>query len=139
MRHARPLIPLAVVPQADLVEVAQADRLRDRVDEHGVGERARDDVGDVDAEEVDVRQNARVGGAAEEHQQREGYGNQSAQRGEQSGYLPAPGGGGNGCAGGASLGHLVQKPSEDVIDVIYYVYNGVSRTSCCRLHGSCYP
>lgn len=119
MRHARPLVPLAVVPQADLVEVAQADRLRDRVDEHGVGERARDDVGDVDAEEVDARQNARVGGAAEEHQQREGYGNESAQRGEQGGYLPAPGSGGSGCAGGASLEHLVQKPSEDVIDIIY--------------------
>lgn len=45
-------VPFAKGPEADLVEVVQADGLGDAVDQGGVGDRGGDDVGEVELEEV---------------------------------------------------------------------------------------
>jgi len=45
---------LTEVPEADLVEVVEADGAGNGVDEHGVWYGAGDDVGEADLEEVDA-------------------------------------------------------------------------------------
>lgn len=56
----------AKVPEADLVEVVEADGLGDGVDEACVGDRGGDDVGQVELEEVEVSEHGTVGGVADE-------------------------------------------------------------------------
>jgi hypothetical protein len=58
-------VPLAKVPEADLVEVVQADGLGDAVDQGGVGDGRGDDVGQVELEEVDCREDGGGAGVAD--------------------------------------------------------------------------
>jgi hypothetical protein len=49
-----------------LVEIVQTDGLGDAVDQVGVGDRRRDDVGQVELEEIGVSQDGAVGGVGDE-------------------------------------------------------------------------
>lgn len=56
----------AKVPEADLVEIVEADGLGDGVDKARVGDRGGDDVGEVELEEVEASEHGTVGGVADE-------------------------------------------------------------------------
>lgn len=53
-RDALAVVPLTVAPEADLVEVVQAQATGDRVQQARVGDGDGDDLADVELEEVDV-------------------------------------------------------------------------------------
>jgi hypothetical protein len=52
MRDSLVVVAFAEIPEADLVEVVQADGAGDGVDQDGVGDGGGDYVGEVDGEEV---------------------------------------------------------------------------------------
>lgn len=59
LRDSLVVVALAVVPQADLVEVVQAERSCNAVDQRGVWYARRDDICEVESDEVPV--NGRLG------------------------------------------------------------------------------
>lgn len=59
-------VTLAKIPQADLIKVVQPDGLGDAVDEARIGHRGRDDVGQVELEEVDALEDGFWVGVADE-------------------------------------------------------------------------
>lgn len=54
MGDALTVVALAEVPQTDLVKIVQPDGSGDRVDEDGIGDGERDDVGEINLEEIGV-------------------------------------------------------------------------------------
>lgn len=54
MGDALAVVALAEIPQADLVEIVQPNGAGDRVDEDGIGDRERDNVGEINLEEIGV-------------------------------------------------------------------------------------
>nr|POF16534.1 hypothetical protein CFP56_24052 [Quercus suber] len=78
------IVALTEVPEADGVEVVQTKGLGETVDEHAIGEGGGDDVGEVEADEVDVVANRGDAGVADLDEDDEDDGDEEEEGGEQS-------------------------------------------------------
>lgn len=71
MRDALIVITLAEIPQSNLVKIMQPDRTRNTVDKEGIGHGKRNDMGEVESEEIGVADHGLVGNAANADEEQE--------------------------------------------------------------------
>jgi hypothetical protein len=70
--YALSIVALAEAPKSDTIKIVQTNSLGDRVDYGGVGDTLREDVGQVDVDEVNAALDASSAGATDLYQDQEG-------------------------------------------------------------------
>lgn len=83
IRGSLTIVSLAVIPQTDGVEIMQPQRLRDGIDQCGVRHRERNDVGDVDFEEIDFVEGRVDAGVADFDEDEEDDGDEQPEGGDE--------------------------------------------------------
>lgn len=76
-------VACAVVPESHMVVIVETQCLGDGVDEEGIGHRDRDDVGEVDTDEVGVARDCAVANVADFNKDEEDDGDQEEEGGKQ--------------------------------------------------------
>ncbi len=74
MSDTLPIVAFAEIPQTDLVEIVQTDRLGNAVYEDCVGDGCRNDIGEFDLEEVGTPDDRIVVDVAYKHENEEDRG-----------------------------------------------------------------
>lgn len=80
MRDALIVITLAEIPQPNLVEIMQANRTRNTVDKERIGHGQRNDMGEVEPEEIGVADHGLVGNATNADEEQENPSKEEEQR-----------------------------------------------------------
>lgn len=71
MRDALIIVPLAEIPQSNLVEVVQPNRSRNTVDEEGIGNGHGDDMRQIEFHKIRLANDGFIGDVANAYQQQE--------------------------------------------------------------------
>lgn len=79
MGDAVAIVALAEAPQADLVEVVQADGTGDGVDKNGIGHGKGDNIGQVEVEEVGTAKDGFIGEVSDANEEHKDPGEQVEQ------------------------------------------------------------
>lgn len=69
MADATVIVTLTEIPQANLIEVMETDGSSNTVDQDGIGNGDRNDIGEIDFEEIGIPYDRTIGDIADYHEE----------------------------------------------------------------------